>query len=541
MPNPLFTQVLIVDALGSEQGVRRFTRDVIGAGPRMVAGILAKFSISSRIMTAEQYLNEKRTEIQADHLFVSAMTMDYLAVKKVIHKWNNRSETKQSLRLLGGPIACGYPKILPTLKFDFAIIGEAEHTLSELIKIGLFQGDFNFERMRTVRGIAFIDSKSLIETPKAPFLTKEELNTYQASSKHVQNYPSYQSARIFIECVRGCSNYTRTKIQLPDGRLCNKCNICLAADLERRMTCPLLIPPGCGYCSVPSVYGPPRSRSILNITKEIKELLELGTFRFILGASDFLEYQREELVAPSPLTDPRYPPPNYQEIEHLLAKIAEITAGTEVYLFIENIKASLFTEKAAALIASYLPNTALSIGCETGSLSHSNMLGRSSTPKEVLQAVQYAKKYNLRVHTYFIHGLPGQNLQSAIQTSNFMKKLAAEGIEKVTVYKFKPLPMSAFSEFPTPPLSSTDKASKLIVDTAIEINRNKKQAYIGTTERVIVSETLSRDKTQAIGYPLRGGPTVLIKNAADSVNKIISVKIDGVLSDKMVAGHKISG
>jgi radical SAM superfamily enzyme YgiQ (UPF0313 family) len=534
-------RILIIDALGAEKGFRRFTRDVIGAGPRMLAGILEKFSIPSQIMTAEQFLNERKIKIHADHLFISAMTMDYPAVKKIIQKWNKLPKPNYSISILGGPIACGYPKIVPSLKFDLAIIGEAEKPLSELIKYGLFQGHLNPTILNEIEGIVFPTSEGVIETPRPSFLTKAELNSFQASTKHIQDYPSYQAARIFIECVRGCSNYTRTKMQLPDGRQCNKCGACSAADFGNRLNCPLFIPPGCGYCSVPSVYGSPRSRSIDNITKELKQLLDLGAFRFILGASDFLEYQRDELVAPNPLTDPRNPPPNYLEIENLLAKIAEITVGIEIYIFIENVKASLFTEKAAALIASYLPNTALSIGCETGSATHSNMLGRPSSPKEVLQAVKYAKKYNLRVHTYFIHGLPGQNLQTAIQTSNFMKKLVLEGVEKITVYKFKPLPMSAFAEFPSPPFSSSDKASKLITDTAIEINRKKKQEYVGTTERVIISELLREDKTRTIGYPLRGGPTVLIDNATESLHKIIDVKIDKVLSDKMVAGHKISG
>lgn len=533
-------QILIIDALGSEKGIRRFTRDVIGAGPRMLAGILEKFSIFSQIKTAEQYLTGPQQSLNAEHLFVSAMTMDYVAVKKVIQKWNKYPHPTHSIRIIGGPIACGYSDILPKLKFDLAIIGEAEKPLSKLVKYGLFQGNFVLDNLRQIKGIAFPTPEGLIETSYSSFITKKELNSFQASTKHIQDYPSYQASRIFIECIRGCSNYNRTKLQLPDGRQCNKCGVCTAPDLENRMNCPLAISPGCGYCSVPSVYGPPRSKSIENITKELKELLELGVFRFILGASDFLEYQREELVSPKPLTDPRNPPPNYVEIENLLARIAELTAGIEVYIFIENIKASLFTEKAAALIASYLPNTALSIGCETGSTTHSNMLGRPSTPKEVLQAVKLAKRYNLRVHTYFIHGLPGQNLQTAIQTSNFMKKLALEGLEKITIYKFKPLPMSAFADFPFPLSSSSDKASKLIVNTAIEINQEKKQEYLGTTEVVIVSELLRQDKTRAIGYPLRGGPTILIENAADSLNKIIEVKIDKVLSDKMVAGHKIS-
>ena len=167
-------------------------------------------------------------------------------------------------------------------------------------------------------------------------------------------------------------------------------------------------------------------------------------------------------------------------------------------------------------------------------------MGRSSSPNEVKEAAQIAKRHNLRVHTYFIHGLPGQTLQTAIETRRFMKKLAQQGIDKITVYKFRPLPQSAFEEFPIPPSSSNDKASDIIAKTAITINREKKRELIGNTERVIVSELSKNDKTKAIGYPLRGGPTILIDNAAQYLHQIVHVQIDKALSDKLVGGHVIS-
>ncbi|NVM55652.1 MAG: B12-binding domain-containing radical SAM protein [Candidatus Helarchaeota archaeon] len=534
-------KILIVDALGSERGFRRFTRDVIGAGPRMVAGILEKFVIDSKIITAEQFLRAKKTKLTAEHLFVSAMTMDYLAVKRIIQKWNALPHNSKynPTKILGGPITAALSKSLLNLDFDIGIIGEAEGTLSDLINANIFHGDLSSKALEPINGIVFRSPHGITENPKRPFLSKDQLNSFQASTKRIQDYPFYRAARIFVECVRGCSNFARPKIQLPDGRMCNDCGTCSAADLIKRIDCPLSIPPGCGYCSVPSIYGPPRSRTIHNIITEIKELVDLGAIRINLGASDFLDYQRDELVAPKPLTDPRIPPPNYHAIEQLLSEITNLIAGTNVNVFIENMKASLFTIQAAALISNYLPNTVLSIGAETGSKIHSKLLGRSSPPNEILNAIKIAKNHNLRVHTYFIHGLPGQTLQTAIETRRFMKKLTPY-IEKITIYKFKPLPMSAFEDLPLPPSASLDKSSKIIADTAIEINREKKGELIGTVERVIVSELSKYDKSKAIGYPLRGGPTILIDNATDFLNKILTVKIDTVLSDKLVGGHIIS-
>jgi radical SAM superfamily enzyme YgiQ (UPF0313 family) len=534
-------KILIVDALGSERGARRFTRDVIGAGPRMIAGILQKFAIKSQVVTAEQFLETKKNSLDMNGLFVSAMTMDYHAVKRIIRKWGkiNQNNQQNTIKILGGPITSAYTTILSKLDFDIAIIGEAEATLSELIQKNILTNSLDFSSLEKIPGITYRSSQKVVNNPVRSFISKNQLNSFQASTQHIKDYPFYRAARIFIECVRGCSNFNRTKIQLPDGRICNNCGTCLAADLTKRLNCPLSIPPGCGYCSVPSLYGPPRSRSISNIIREMKELIDLGVSRLILGASDFLEYQREELTAPFPLTDPRTPPPNYPELENLLVQIAQLIADSDIYISIENIKASLLTEKAAALIASYLPNTTLSIGCETGSKTHSQQLGRPFLPDDVLRAINLTKKYNLRTHVYFIHGLPGQTLQTAIQTSRFMKKLTAAGIDKITVYKFKPLPMSAFEAVSAPPSAPNNKASKIIVDTAIQINQEKKMELVGRIEKVIVCELSKRDTSKAIGYPLRGGPTILIDDATHSLNKIVNVKITKVLSDKLVGGYII--
>lgn len=531
--------VLIIDALGSERGVRRFTRDVIGAGPRMVAGILAKFDIPSNIMTAEQFLDPKTTQISADHLFVSAMTMDYVVVKRISQKWATISTLKPetSIKVLGGPITGAGSAILSNLHYDINILGEAEVTLSELIGYNIYQVGLRNRILENVKGIAFKSPHGMIINPLRPFLTRDQLNSYHSSTKHIIDYPHFRAARIFVECVRGCSNFLRPKIQLPDGRICNDCGSCHHPNLESRIACPLGIPPGCGYCSVPALYGPPRSRPVFDILREIEELIGYGATRFNLGASDFLDFQRDALVAPKPLTDPRSPPANYEEIKNLLVGLTELVPKQEVHFFIENIKASLCTDEIMALIAQYLPNTVLSIGAETGSQIHSRLLGRSSTPDEVKNATRLAKKHNLRVHTYFIHGLPGQTLQTAIETRRFMQNLAQIGVEKITIYKFRPLPMTAFAEAKQSRSATDDKASKLIVDTAIEINRAKKVELIGTEEWVMISELARGSPTKAIGYPLRGGPTILVDAAANYLNKKVKVKIDKVLSDKLVGAH----
>ncbi len=48
--------VIIVDALGAEKGYRKFSRDVIGAGPRSIAGVLERNGLDCKIVLAEHFL-----------------------------------------------------------------------------------------------------------------------------------------------------------------------------------------------------------------------------------------------------------------------------------------------------------------------------------------------------------------------------------------------------------------------------------------------------------------------------------------------------
>ena len=78
---------LIVDALASGRGKRLATRDVIGAGPRAVAGVLEMAGLSPRVALAETVL-EGVVDLEAYNLLlVSGMTVDLTAVRRVVSKW----------------------------------------------------------------------------------------------------------------------------------------------------------------------------------------------------------------------------------------------------------------------------------------------------------------------------------------------------------------------------------------------------------------------------------------------------------------------
>ena len=113
------------------------TRDVIGAGPRAVAGVLEKAGLSPRIALAETMLEGGVDPEAYDLLLVSGMTSDLTAVRRVISKWRARTDGPV---LIGGPVASDPERALRKTRGDIAVIGEGELTIAELIERGLASG-----------------------------------------------------------------------------------------------------------------------------------------------------------------------------------------------------------------------------------------------------------------------------------------------------------------------------------------------------------------------------------------------------------------
>jgi hypothetical protein len=79
-------KALIVDALASGKGERKATRDAIGAGPRVVAGILESRGIKASIIEAETILAGSFPK-GYDLLLTSGMSGDIPAIRRVVSHW----------------------------------------------------------------------------------------------------------------------------------------------------------------------------------------------------------------------------------------------------------------------------------------------------------------------------------------------------------------------------------------------------------------------------------------------------------------------
>jgi tRNA-2-methylthio-N6-dimethylallyladenosine synthase len=313
--------------------------------------------------------------------------------------------------------------------------------------------------------------------------------------------------------------------------------------LEGRYNCPLGVPPGCGYCSVPSSYGPPKSRSVTKIIEEVRRLLSMGVRRIVLSAPGFLDYGRDISVEPQPLTDPRHPKPNHQALEELLSQLTRLdrVAEGEASVMIENIKGCLVTRKAAEILGRYLAGTPVNIGFETGSREHSIQLGRPSTPDENLRALKRLKKAGLKPYVYFIHGLPGQTCTTVDETVRIIGRSAKAGASRIIMYRFRPLPMSAFHDQPMAPPAVKDVLGKRLHDAAREANMMMKENLVGKRFRVVIAEPYKRDLRYHVAYPLLHGPVVIVDGAEGLVGEVVEVEVIGVVSERMVLCRLLDG
>ncbi len=524
----LESEVLLIDALAAGEGTRRSALDVIGAGPRTIAGILEKHGLPYRIVRVEDVLRKPSKFSKSNVVMVSAMTMDFKAAKRISRAF------KTSFKVLGGPITCD-PSVIAKLGYDIGIFGEGEVAVDSLLGLGLDEA--KLEELRDISNLILVmDGKIYLTGHK--ILKKEDFNRYRPSFRAIRHYtsiPHFKASRVYVEVVRGCSNYNRALI-MADMRKCKSCRACFGTNLPLRLICPQGIPPGCGYCSIPAVYGYPKSRDLKMLIEEIRGLIKNGAKRIILSGADFLEYGREDIVDVP--THPSEPKPNLKAIEELLStvtSIPEVRKG-EVYVGVENAKASLLTEEAISLLSNYLPGAVIHVGIETGDDRHATLLGRPSAPSKDVEAIRSAIKAGLRVYVYFIHGLPGQTKETARKTANMMEKLYFIGVEKITVYRFKPLPCSAFENMPEGPSSSRDAASRIIERAARKFNLERKKELIGKDLKVVLAP--GRRRRLRVAYPFREGPTVLVRSVPRDlkVGDVFRSEILSVASDRLVIG-----
>jgi radical SAM superfamily enzyme YgiQ (UPF0313 family) len=548
-------KALLIDAQGAGS-VGRAVVEWIPAGMRSVAGVFEEKKIEYDFAVVEDFLHSKKKFVDYESYFVSAMSSDRPAVKAA----SNFIKSGKKNLILGGPITFDVKSSLIELQADVAVIGEGEKSISRLLEAGLKDDALpDFDDLSRIRGIAYRKNGALKTNPGDPLFSKEELNSFRPSTSIVTKYPLFEYAGVAVEILRGCSNFHRAKNY--HGRKCPpNCNNCKSEDLEARLKCPIGVPAGCGFCSVGGLYGPPRSRDQEFIVDEMKSLVQIGVKKISFIVPDPLDYKREELVAPAPLTDPAKPEPNYEELDKLCSgiwDIAEIASGN-VMVTIRDVKATLVTDRSAELLKKYFSTSIIGLGCESGSEEHCLNLGRGYSPKEVERAVRILTNKGIFPKINLIVGLPGQDEKTVNETLKFMKRLE----NKVLYFdaaRFESLPATAFESCPSDCGPISDDNIKLVFEKVNDIHERHIKGLLGERWKVLIGvykgnivgdggkhyprgpQRKFRKLARVVGYPLsRSRDLSLMATVVRITNPSKDLKT-GDLRDVEIVGHSLMG
>jgi radical SAM superfamily enzyme YgiQ (UPF0313 family) len=137
---------------------------------------------------------------------------------------------------------------------------------------------------------------------------------------------------------------------------------------------------------------------------------------------------------------------------------------------------------------------------------------------------------------YFIHGLPGQSEETVEETIKAIKQSVSHGAERIILYRFRSLPMSAFESEPSGPPAVKNILSKRIVMAAKKANLQVKEELLGQNLRVVIAERYDKDPSYHVAYPLYHGPVVLIEDEGGYEGEVVNAKITEIRSDRLVVG-----
>ncbi len=467
----------LIDANGAGDSGRAIV-EWVPASVRCIAGVLEGKGLECDVLLVEDI---PASVSDADCYLMTGMSSDIPAMRRAASFLGDKP------LVIGGPVTFNPKAVFDDIDPDIAVIGEGERPLSMLLEGGLEDGEIpEGEFLSGVEGVAYRGKNGVKINHPRGYMPKEEWARFSPSTECLASYPFLPHIGVVLEPLRGCSNFCRPRGY--HGKPCAPgCSICSSGSLTSRLKCPASIPAGCGFCSVAGLYGPPKSREQMAIVKEIKGLIDSGARRISFLVPDPLDYKREELVAPEPLTDPTFPEPNYVELEKLckmIWDIPEISSG-EAMVTIRDVKATMVTPKSARLVKEYFPNSIIGLGCESGSEGHCIDLGRGYAPRAVLRAAELLNELGIKPKVNLIVGLPGQNRETVSESLEFMRALRGK-VLYFDMARFEALPMSAFEAQPSDFGPVSDEDSRALFEEGARSQVEFLERFIGARLQVAI-------------------------------------------------------
>ncbi|MFX1326124.1 MAG: B12-binding domain-containing radical SAM protein [Promethearchaeota archaeon] len=363
-----------------------------------LAAILDMQNIPVEILDLEQYIDLNTEELKkvitrnvsGYQIFgITSLTNTFhiaLDIATII-----KDHVKDSYVILGGPhVSFMYKEILEEDRktkniIDFICIGEAETSFLNLVKILISQisndKKLNYyeTKLLSIRGIAFYDSKGMLQV--TPTTLETELETIPLPARYKLNHEYYYYTVANVLVNRGCPNQ-------------------------------------CSFCSRQKLFKKTKIRSISSLLSEIKDILSMQTYTYI----NFYDNVN--------INEPFFR--NFCKM--FIDNKITIPWGCEIRVdTITDEDACLLKKAGCKLIAT---------GIESASLDVLQKNFKFQDPNRVVDGIRNLKEYQIPIQAYFVLGLPGETEETFLKTVNYIKKLPLDENDTINYFIATPYPGS---------------------------------------------------------------------------------------------------
>ena len=279
----------------------------------------------------------------------------------------------------------------------------------------------------------------------------------------------------------------------------------------------------CGYCIIPQLRGPYKSRKIENIVKEAKELAAKGVNEIVLIAQDTTSYGKDI-----------YKKPSLKELLTELNKIEDLSWIRIMYAYPsmlddELLKAINDLEKVVKYIDIPLQHVS------------KNVLDLMDRPvMDNRELINKIRKYipNAAIRTTFIVGYPGETEEDFEELCAFVKEMK---LDKVGVFEFsKEKNTKAYSLKPQVPAKIKKQRHKKLMEIQQNVSKEINEKLIGQNIDCII-EAIS-ETGEVVGRTYKDAPEVdglVYINTTNPVNPgdIITAKVTGAVEYDLIAEY----
>lgn len=294
--------------------------------------------------------------------------------------------------------------------------------------------------------VAFLgtsDIDKIVDTVKK--VTKDKKNVYSVNENPVYEYPEDIERQ---QITMGASTY----VKIADG-----------CDFK------------CGYCVIPQLRGPYKSRKIENIVKEVQGLVKKGVTEICLIAQDTTSYGKDI-----------YGKPSLKELLIELNKIEELSWIRILYTYPSLLTDDLLeTIQSLDKVVKYIDVPMQHVSKNVLELMNRPILDYKKLVRRIRKIIPKAS-----IRTTFIVGYPGETEKDFEELYNFIEEMK---IDRLGVFEFsKEKNTKAYSIKPQIPAKIKKQRKKSLMELQQKISKEQNKKLIGKQIDCII-ESLSED------------------------------------------------